>query len=74
MVEDEQKVSAERDLGVGPPRVIAELDLEHVVVEALDDGAHLAANETMFGHVDEQSHDIEDVDWGGLSHGKFQRT
>jgi hypothetical protein len=60
---------AERQLGVRPPLVIAELDLERSVIEPLDHGAHLTANEPTLGPVHEQSDHVENLMGAGAGTG-----
>jgi hypothetical protein len=69
LMQHEERIRAKRDLRIRPPIIIAELDLEHAVIERLDHGANLPANEPMLGNVDEQSDDIENGDRCGSGHG-----
>jgi hypothetical protein len=62
MVEHHESIDTECEFGVSLALVIAELHLEHGSVETLYDSAHLATNESMFGHVHEQSDHVESVD------------
>src|SRR5689334_15220355 len=41
-------------------RVVAELDLEHIVAEVLDDGTHLASNEALLVVVHQQGDHVKD--------------
>jgi hypothetical protein len=69
MMKHQQAISHDRELRVRPPLVIAELNLEHALVEPLDHGPHLAPDKPMLGHVHEQGDDVENVDGSGGRHG-----
>ena len=47
---------------VGPPLVVAELDFEGLVIEKLDDGPHLTADEPVVGQVAEKGDDGRGLD------------
>jgi hypothetical protein len=68
MMQYQENVRADRELGVRSSLVVAEFNLEFAIVEPLDHSAHLTPNERMLGHVHEQGDDIENVDSGGGRH------
>jgi hypothetical protein len=73
MVEQKEGFAVKRQFGVRSSLVIAELNLEHALIEPLDHCADLTANKPMLGHVDEQSNHIENVDGGRGRHGRNLR-
>jgi hypothetical protein len=73
MMQNEQSVGSKRKFGIGAPLIIAELNLEHALVEPLDDGADLTPNKPMLGHVHQQSDDVENVDGSVGRHGRNLR-
>src|SRR5688572_20025242 len=73
MMQNEQSVDSKSKFGIGAPLIIAELHLEHPIVEPLNHGPYLTANKPMLGHVHEQGDDVENVDGSGGRHGKNLR-
>lgn len=62
MVKDQQGVAMHRHLSVSSALVLAELDFEVVVGEALDDGSHLASYQAVSGIVHQQGYHVENVE------------
>jgi hypothetical protein len=54
------------NLSVASTLVIAELNLDHPIIEVLDHGPHLTPNETVLAIVGQQRDRVEEVD--GRSH------
>ena len=59
MMQYQQLFSADRQFGVGLSIVVHEFNFEDVVIQVLDDGAHLASHQSLFGDVGQQSHYVE---------------
>jgi hypothetical protein len=61
-VQSQQGLGRDGDLSIGSTLVIAEVDLEHPVVELLDDGPHLTPNQAVLAVVDQQSDHVSNVE------------
>ncbi len=59
MMQDQQLVGAQGQRRIGATLVVAELDLEDLGRQRLDDGSYLSAAQTILGQILEQRDDIK---------------
>ena len=64
VVEDQELVVSEGKLCVSVPLVIGELDFKDAGGEGLNDSADLTAEQTLFGQIDGEGDDIEQLNVG----------
>jgi hypothetical protein len=62
MMKNDQLLGPEGERGIGAALVIAELDLDDLGGERLDDRSDLAAHETSIGKILEERHDIQELE------------
>lgn len=72
MMQHEEIADAQSDFSVRPPFVVAEFNLNRIVGEQFDDGAHLTSHQAGGWHVGQQGDDIEESDSGG--HGGLENV
>lgn len=56
-----QLIRPQRHHGVGPPLIIAELDLKDSLGEHLDQSAYLSSNQLLPGNVFQHGNDIQNL-------------